>query len=67
MKGDAFSGLVRATKVATIPLDNGTDRYIMTCGACGHVQHLERPGRGHDVRWVICHDCEASIPVELHG
>lgn len=40
-------------------------RAIVTCECCGHRQTVARPIRRPQVFYVVCHDCERSLRVEV--
>ncbi len=40
-------------------------RAIVTCECCGHRHALERPIRGPETFYLICHGCEGVLRVEV--
>lgn len=40
-------------------------RAIVTCECCGHRQTVARPIRRPESFYLVCHDCERSLRVEV--
>jgi len=40
-------------------------RAIVTCECCGHRQTVARPIRQPETFFLVCHDCERSLRVEV--
>ena len=40
-------------------------RAIVTCECCGHRQTVARPIRKPESFYLVCHDCERSLRIEV--
>ena len=40
-------------------------RAIVTCECCGHRQTVARPIRRPEAFYLVCHECERSLRVEV--
>lgn len=40
-------------------------RAIVTCECCGHRQTVARPIRRPETFYLICHECERSLRVDV--
>lgn len=40
-------------------------RAIVTCECCGHRQTVARPIRDPEAFYLICHECERSLRVDV--
>lgn len=40
-------------------------RAIVTCECCGHRQTVARPIHRPEIFYLVCHDCERSLRVEV--
>ena len=40
-------------------------RAIVTCECCGHRQTVARPIRKPESFYLVCHECERSLKVEV--
>jgi len=42
-----------------------TMRAIVTCECCGHRQTVARPIRRPECFYLVCHDCERTLRVDV--